>query len=119
MGAPKDESFLPEDLEKKLIEAENHIVSLNRQIRDLDTAVVQKTAELTAITKDTNTANIELERVTALYVGKNKAMDDRELRLNQMSDALVVRETALAKKEKQVNRYIAIFENMKNVIKSD
>ncbi len=116
MGAPKDMSFLPEDVEQKLRDIENHIVSLNKQKADLDDAVSQKKADLASVCKDIDNANIELVRVTGLSEGKIAEMNARELNLNQRESNVETWANDLGKKEKQINRYLAIFENMKNVI---
>lgn len=119
IGAPKDLSFLPEDVEQKLTDIQNLIVNLNRQKTDLSLVIADKSSVLDSLNKEIENANTELTRITSLYEGQNKAMDIRELLLNQKEEKLTIWATDLEKKEKQVNRYLAIFENMKNVIKSD
>ncbi len=119
MGAPKNLSFLPEDLEQKLKDIENHILSLNRQKTDLEICISDRKSELLSLTKEKENAIVELTRVTEVYEGKNKAMDSRELILNNREIYLNTLEKNLEKKENQVDKYLAIFHNMKNVLKSD
>lgn len=119
MGAPKDLSFLPEEMEKKLKDVDNYIFNKNKEKTDLETVIGERSAELVSLNTEKNNAVIELDRVTGLYKEKNREMDVRENRLKDEEARLTLWATELGKKEKQVNRYLAIFENMKNVIKAD
>ncbi len=116
LHSSKEVSSLPEDVEQKMSVIQETIASLARRKLDLENAVVAKNSELDQVTVRLEHTNAESQRITALYEEKMSTLNERENKLSQKESALEVYANALQEKEKKINKYILIFENMKDVI---
>ncbi len=116
MGAPKDISFLPEELEQKLRDVQNTVNNLSGQKAALEKNIIEKNEELVSIGIAITNANVELSRITGIYEGRTKELNERDRKQNDRDAILSTWAADLEEKEKKINKYIAIFDNMKNVI---
>jgi len=117
MGTNAFNSVLPEDIEKRLKSAQEIISTIEGKIVTAQNELEAKELEFKII-------NSKVEEATADYnnkVAKNEdilnTIKDRETKLAQKESALNVYTSALEEKEKKINKYLSIFENMKDVIR--
>ena len=116
MGKGAD-SILPEDIEARLANVQEKISGLERQIITLNDEIGSKNMELNEVNSRLETAKSELDKTTTNAAGISAGLADRETVVAQKESTLNVYANALEEKEKKINKYLAIFENMKDVIK--
>jgi len=111
----KIQTNLPEDIEAKIAAVHESISLLERTDSDLKTSIAQKQAEEielnNKIVDATNTLNEVLEKAKEITV----SLDEREIRINQKESALNTYANALTEKENKINKYLAVFDNMKKI----
>ena len=110
------ESILPEDIEIKLANVQRIISELGDLKLKIEDEVAQKRKDLEVITAKVEVANNELSTLNALYETKSLELKTKEEKVTQRESALDVYANALQEKEKKTNKYLSIFENMKDVI---
>lgn len=111
---PADE--LPADLEEKVAAAQGVIAGLERQLFDLTELVGKKSAEEAALSARIEEARASLGRTVAEQEGRVAEIAAREEKVTQKESALDVYANALKEKEERINKYLAIFDNMKKAI---
>ncbi len=116
IGIQSVASLLPDDIEARLAEAQLAISKMNEQISSLQKCIDDKTNEQQIVAKKLVDTTEELNRVTALFESKKKEMSDKEESLNTKEAALTVYANALGDKEKKINKYLNIFDRMKDVV---
>ena len=116
IGAPKP-SLLPKDIEVKLTEVKNTISNAGIKIKSLNAEIEVKTNELAVVTNSLNEAKEVYTKTIEDNQTALREVKDRENKLDQRESALNVYANALEEKEKKINKYLAIFESMKDVIK--
>jgi chromosome segregation ATPase len=109
-------SILPEDVEEKLKKVQKIITDLGeqREKAEKDTEVAK--TDLVVVLKSLEEANIKLSNVNSKCDVIEAEIKDRESRISQRESALDVYANALQEKEKKINKYLTVFENMKDVI---
>lgn len=118
MGSRAVDSLLPTDIEERLAKVQLVISQLERQRMTLADDVEAKKALLVAVNADLTAANVELIKVKDSSETISAALSDRELKISQKESALNVYANALQEKEKKINKYLALFESMKDVVVS-
>lgn len=108
---------LPEDIEKRLVEVQENISILEGQIINTTNEIENKKLELDAINSRIENANIELNRKIVEGDKLIEELTEREQRLIQKESALDVYANALKEKEQKINKYLEVFEKMKEVVK--
>jgi chromosome segregation ATPase len=116
LGKPKKDSLLPDNIEQKIKDVQASILSSIQQKDELDKDISIKNTELKEVSSKVDSANIELERVLGAIETKQEDITKRETELTQKESALNVYATALAVKEKRINKYLGVFEKMKDVV---
>lgn len=109
-------SILPEDIEVKLANIQKIIADLGDQKVAIEKDVEDKRIIQTALSEQISAANTELNRIVLESRAKIDELNDREGKITQKESALDVYANALQEKEKKINKYLSIFENMKDVI---
>lgn len=109
------ESLLPEDIETRLANVQENISNLERRIIDLNKEVEEKLIEKNIVENQLGTAKNELEKATASFEIISLELNEREKIVAQKESTLNIYANALEEKEKKINKYLAIFENMKDI----
>ena len=109
-------AILPEDIEKQLGKVKTKIADLTSQNLALEKEHDDKVKLLDEVNIKINSANVELSRVEFLFNSIQKDLSDREVKLSNKESALDVYANALKEKEKKIAKYLAVFDNMKDVI---
>ncbi len=112
----KTNSNLPEDIEERIAAVQTKISLLERNKIDLESAVETKRKEASDLDIRISAARTELEKLLADHTDKILALEEREKQVASKESALNVYANALKEKEEKINKYLSIFENMKNVI---
>jgi chromosome segregation ATPase len=115
MGKTVD-SNLPEDIEERLAKVHETISIIERKIDEGEAKVTSLEVQEAYLTDKIATKEKELDEVDKLCVSRVVDLDEREIKLSQKESALDVYANALKEKEERINKYLNIFENMKNVI---
>ncbi len=112
----KTTSDLPEDIEAKMLAVQDIIGSLERKKFDLETSVSQLTVDQKNLNDSIILAKTELEKIESEQKTKNEELAERERKVAQKESALDVYANALTEKEGKINKYLAVFENIKKVV---
>lgn len=112
----KIDSDLPEDIEARMSKVNEVISSLERKKIDLDISIENKINQELELVKKIDIAKTELERVNEECRQKTAALDEREVRIFNKELALSEHSEKLKEREIQINKYLAIFDNMKKFI---
>jgi len=116
MGTRSMGSLLPEDIEARLANVQETISGLERQMITLQSEVNHKQEERDVVENNLKVALIELDKIVAETNSKKSELADRETKITQKESALNVYANALEEKEKKINKYLAIFENAKDIL---
>jgi chromosome segregation ATPase len=116
MGHNNINSLLPADIEEKLSAAQETISNIERKIILINGELETKQNELALVTTQVFDANNDYKNIISRSEIINKELRDREIKLNQRESALNVYASALEEKEKKINKYLSIFDNMKGAI---
>lgn len=110
------DSILTDDVENKLRKVQSDMINLIKERDTIDETLKQKREELTNIQGLLEKANIELDRVVIAASEGSAKLSEREEKIKQKESALDVYANALKEKEDKLNKYLAIFERMKDVV---
>lgn len=110
------DSNLPADVEAKIANVQAVISQLEAKIISADNQLESKKSELLVLKTNIDSANTEYNRVIALTEASSSSLSDREQKIAQKESALDVYAAALQEKEKKINKYLSIFESMKDVV---
>ena len=88
------------------------IVTVNSQLAEAGFVLNEVNNDITKAEGRRNDVNTEIET-------RLKEVADKEARSNERESALNVYATALGEKEKKINKYLGIFDNMKDIITRD
>jgi chromosome segregation ATPase len=116
MGGTGVNSLLPEDIEERLSAVRENISLLERELITAQSDVEAKKTEFKEWSDKAEAARLDYEKRLAVSEGLSVQLNDREAKISQKESALGVYANALKEKEDKVNKYLNIFENMKNVI---
>jgi chromosome segregation ATPase len=116
IGKINTESNLPEDIEKRIEEYKESISLLERQKLDLENSVGSKKIQEQELSQRITDAHNELNRIVAEQKTRISSLEEREEKISQKESALDIYANALKSKEEKINKYLAVFDNMKNVI---
>lgn len=109
-------SYLPEELEEKLKKAQQVIAELVDVKEKAESDAESAKIALASVNEQLTTAEKRLADITSLCDVTEAEMADRKSKLDQRESALEVYANALAEKEKKIDKYLKVFENMKDVI---
>lgn len=113
----KIDSFLPEDIESLLTKINQEIAALDRKKFDLTNEVEAKNSELESVKSNLKKAQDDYDE----FISKTNTIDaglkERELKVSQKESDLSIYSNALQEKEKNVNKYLAVFDGIRNVLK--
>jgi chromosome segregation ATPase len=109
-------SVLPEDIEEKLKNVQKIIADLESQKTFSEKEAEVAKAELATITKLLESARTDFDDVTSKIKLAESKFAEKEGNLARKESALEVYANALVEKEKKINKYIAVFDNMKGII---
>jgi chromosome segregation ATPase len=110
------QSILPEDIEARLARVQENISILDGQIIKANTELESKKLELSSINSSIASAVEDYKNKVSAGEVLTKNLDEREAKLSQRESALNVYANALEEKEKQINKYLVIFENAGKII---
>ena len=111
-----NKSILPENIEEQLVNVKTVVANLTSQNLALQKEHDDKVKLLSEINVKIDSANAELTRIEFVFNNIQKDISDRELKLSNKESALDVYANALKEKEKKIAKYLAVFDNMKDVI---
>lgn len=119
MGSQRESPFLPEDVEEELRKVQNTVVDLNLKKTSLENEVASKDAQLVEINLKIHEANILLDDVTSRCREVEKSIATKEIAFSQKEEIFKITLKETEEREQRVNRYLAVFENMRNFIGED
>jgi chromosome segregation ATPase len=109
-------SNLPEDVEERIAYIQESISLLERKNIDLDSEVEAKKNIVSGLNDKILVATSELNKIISEQETRISSLNDREAKIVQKESALDIYANALKEKEDRINKYLAIFENMKSVV---
>ena len=109
-------SNLPEDIEVRLAEVVNNISILERNITEKTAEVEAKKAELATLNSRVLDVNNDLENKKISSEKITAELAERELKISQKESTLDVYANALKEKEEKINKYLKVFENMRDIV---
>lgn len=109
-------STLPEDIEARLAEVQRTISLLEGKIISTTNELEAKQKELAILVSKVEQANLDYTNKVSLSETVAKNLQEREDKAYQKESALDVYANALKEKENKINKYLAIFENMKDIV---
>jgi len=116
IGKTNTELNLPEDIEKRINEVQQAVSVLERQKLDLENSVGSKKIQEAELSERITDAHNELNRIISEQKIRISSLDEREEKILQKESALDVYANALKSKEEKINKYLAVFENMKSIV---
>lgn len=117
MGSNKVESLLPEDIEAILNKINSEIADLERKKFDIIKEIEEKFAELALVKVNLVNSNEEYNKVISKIALAEEGFKERETKIIQKESALNVYANALTEKERKINKYLAIFDGMKDTLR--
>lgn len=108
--------MLPEDVEERVAKIQETISLLEGRSISLDKEVKQKQDDLNLVNSSILRAKQELETIEVKSQEVSAQLADREAKVAQKESALDVYANALTEKEKKINKYLSIFENIKDIV---
>jgi chromosome segregation ATPase len=115
MGKTVD-SNLPEDIEERLTSVQEKISFLEREKITLESDVANKKGEQTTLNIQISEARLDYENIVNNGKKILEDLKNREERIVQKESAMDVYTNALKAKEEKILKYLAILENMKEII---
>ena len=109
-------SILPEDVEEKLKNVQRIITELSDQKISAEKDTEAARNNLAEVNKLLDEANAKLAETTSQQAVLETQMQEREGSIAKKESALEVYSNALLEKENKINKYLKIFDNMKDVI---
>lgn len=108
-----------DELRKQESDIFSSIKLKNESVLAIDKNIATKTEELRLIVEEIKKANESLVKIKSEENTIKEKRDEENLRFMQKESALHVFATALEEKERKINKYLSIFDNMKGVITRD
>jgi chromosome segregation ATPase len=109
-------SLLPEDIEARLNQVQETISTLEGKIISLTKEVESKKVELENISSKVLDATADYNNKVSLSEKISLELKDRETKISQKESALDVYANALKEKEEKINKYLNVFEKMRDVV---
>jgi chromosome segregation ATPase len=116
IGTKNVGSLLPDDIEARLATVQEAISGVEREKLSLESEISLKKNELAIVDSQLEGAKIELSKIVSESTSITNLLREREDKASQKETALDVFSTELEEKEKKLNRYLLIFENMREVV---
>ena len=113
----KIDSLLPEDIESLINKINSEIAILDRTKFDLTNETEATRKELESVKINLKNAQDSYNKIVSESEAISSGLKDRENKISQKESALDVYANALQEKERNVNKYIAVFDGIRNVLK--